>query len=138
MSRTVSYSYMTPSVARMAYEQITAWYVAKCEKEAAEHGGTADTGTIPETITAQHWDFLGSRLQSAGIDPELLEKAGLATIERETVHNCGMTNYSRDEYTYTVNMRGLYELALQPLQPPGPAPTARAAANRKVSTRFKV
>lgn len=127
----VKYSYLTPSVARMAYEQIVAWYLKKKLKDGADC-------SIPETISADHWEHMASTLKSAGINPELLEQAGLATIERETVHNCGMTNYSRDEYTYTVNMRDLYEFAQQPLQPPGASPTAAKNGKTAAPSRFKL
>lgn len=104
----MKYTYLTPSVARIAYEQI----VANLQ---SERGANAK---IPTTLSPQNDVRFAAVLREAGIQIELLEKAGIISVKREEVHNCGMTNYSRTDERYTVDMEKLFELANQPLTKP--------------------
>ncbi len=115
-----NFQFLTPSVARIAYEQIVAWHIFR-----------RNSSVIDDVIVAKPWEFLDSTLKGAGVDPELLQKAGFCTINHETIDNCGSTNYSRDEYTYTVDMRKLYEFAQTPLH----ALASQAQADQNSSAR---
>lgn len=110
------YQYLTPAVARIAYEQVVAWWQAEDGKD--EQGG------IPDRIAPNNEIRFKSMLTQAGIDIRLLEKAGILQVERETVHNCGMTNYSRDEEHYVLDVLALYAFATREV----PAPASVAAA----------
>ena len=108
------YQYFTPMVARMAYEQIAANHLA-------EHGADA---AIPAKLVPQNHIRFASILKCAGITTDLLEKAGVITVKREELHDCGMTGYSRTDEYYTVDMLKLNQLASEAMPAPQ-APPAR-------------
>jgi hypothetical protein len=101
-------------VARIAYDQIVANHMD-------EHG--AETAIPAKLLPDNHIRF-ASVLRSAGVEIALLEKAGVITVKREEVHNCGMTNYSRTDEYYTVDMLKLNQLASEAMPAPQ-APPAR-------------
>ena len=116
----MAFHYLTPAVAKIAYEQI----IAHMQEE---RGANAK---IPTKLAPKNHVRFAGILKSAGIEIEMLEKAGVVKVHREEQHNCGMTGYSRTDERYTVDMTKLYEIASQSL----PAPQIRV--ERFISDSF--
>lgn len=94
----MSYAYFTPAIARIAVEQIEAWYTRENDKK-----------KIPEVIKTGVMDAppLEYILKRANIDIGDLVKAGLASMAKETQYDCGMTGYTREDRHYEINMSKL-------------------------------
>lgn len=118
------YSYLTPAVARIAYEQTVAFYREKWGFDAP----------IPATVEPHGNSRFAFVMDKAGIDIALLVQAGIATVEHVHYSGAGLTGYGGTDTYYTINMTKLYALSQENM----PAPAMPAAAAVPPASRPKL
>ena len=119
MDRT-DYVFLTPSVARIAYEQIVAWQQRELKID-----------TVPDYFTPENEQRLAHILRRAGINIILLQDAGICRVERlpADLHGSNWGDPWRD--VFIVDMRKLFELSQHAV----PAPESYTTAENDNGSR---
>lgn len=124
MSGKADYEFFTPAVARIAYEQITAWQLQELK-----------LSSVPDEFSPGNEQRFAYILAKAGIRVKLLEDAGICTVERRAADLHG-SNWGDPWYdVYVVNMRKLYEYAQQSMPAPDSVNAAAFGNNGKRTVR---
>lgn len=108
------YVFLTPAVARIAYEQIVAWQRQEL-----------NLTTIPDEFSPANEQRLAHILRRAGINIKLLQDAGICRVERTPADLHGSNWGDPWHDAFIVDMRKLFEFSQQAM----PAPDSYTAAD---------
>ena len=114
------YVFLTPAVARIAYEQIVAWQQQELKLQ-----------SIPDHFCPDNEQRLVHILRRAGIHIKLLQDAGICRVERQPADLHGSNWGDPWHDVFIVDMRKLFEFSQQAM----PAPDSYVKAHNDNGNR---